>query len=353
MRTELSKLRLQCMEVFRAWGMSEDAAGSTSDRLAYADLHGVDSHGIALLPLYARLRSEGHIKFSAQARVLRETPATTLIDADQGLGQPAGTLAMTTSIAKARTLGIAAAAVRNSNHFGAGGAYTQLAVDAGLVGLAFSAAWDPAIVPTNGAEPRFGTNPLAVAAPAGNGDAFSFDIATSTIAIGKIRLAKLHGKKLAPGWALDENGQSETDPERAMRTPRLTPLGATAEMSSHKGYCLAAAVEVLATILPGAWYCATRKELHGHTPQLNVGHFFIVIDPNAFRAAGEFEADLQAMMGTLRATRPAVEGVPVVAPGDFEARAVKDRSANGIQIPPMLLEQLRTVVSEAGASWLL
>jgi LDH2 family malate/lactate/ureidoglycolate dehydrogenase len=353
MRFDVSKLRLQCREVLLAWGMREEDADAACDRLAYADLHGVDSHGIALLPLYSRLRSEGHINFGARARVLRETPGTTLIDADQGLGHPAGTLAIESCIEKARTLGIAAAAVRNSNHFGAGGAYTHLAVEAGMVGLAFSAAWEPAVVPTNGAEPRFGTNPLAIAAPGGEGNPFSFDIATSTIAIGKIRLAKLHGKPLLPGWALNEDGQTETDPDRAMRSPRLTPLGATAEMSSHKGYCLAAAVEVLATILPGAWYCATRRELHPGATALNVGHFFVVIDPKAFRAAGEFEADLQSMMGTLRATRPAAEGVPVIAPGDPEARAVKDRAAHGVEVPTTLLDQVRTIATQAGAAWVL
>ncbi len=353
MRFPVSKLRLQCQEVLKAWGMSEEDAASTSDRLAYADLHGVDSHGIALLPLYARLRSQGHIEFGAKARVLRETPGTTLIDAGQALGHPAGTLAMTMTIEKARRLGIAAAGVRNSNHFGAGGAYAHLAVQAGMIGLAFSAAWEPAVVPTHGAEPRFGTNPLAIAAPAGESAPFSFDIATSTIAIGKIRLAKLHGRPLAPGWALDENGQTETDPDRAMRAPRLTPLGATAELSSHKGYCLAAAVEVLATLLPGAWYCATRRDLHGGATALNVGHFFVAIDPQAFRAAGEFESDLRSMMDTLRSTRPAVDGVPVVAPGDPEARAVQDRTANGVELPPMLLEQVQAIVAESGAAWVL
>lgn len=353
MRTEASRLRLQCEEVLKAWGMKEEDRRSTSARLAYADLHGVDSHGIALLPLYARLRAQGKINFHADVRVIRGTPGTTLFDAEGGLGHPAGTQAMLASITKARVNGIAAAAVRNSNHFGAGGAYTRLAVEAEMVGLAFSAAWDPAIVPTNGAEPRFGTNPLAVAAPAGKGESFSFDIATSTVALGKIRLARLHGRSLAPGWALDENGQTQTDPEQALQTPRLTPLGATAELGSHKGYCLAAAVEVLSTILPGAWYCATRDALHGPAAAFNVGHFFIVIDPRAFRAAGEFEADLQAMMGNLRATRPAVEGVPVVAPGDPEAMAFKDRSVHGVEIPPMLLGQLRDIVNESGAAWVL
>ena len=347
MRVHATTVRLQCEEVLKAWGMRADYASATSDRLAYADLHGVDSHGIALLPLYARLKAEGRIDFGAEYRVLQSGIATVLIDAQGGLGHPAGTEAMRLAIEKAQTTGIAAAAVRRSNHFGAGGAYTE------LVGLAFSAAWDPAIVPTHGAEPRFGTNPLAVAAPTGDGTPFSFDIATSTVALGKIRLARLHGKTLAPGWALNDNGQTETNPEAALRTPRLTPLGATAELGSHKGYCLAAAVEVLSTVLPGAWYCATREARHGVTTEFNVGHFFIVIDPRAFRAAGEFEADLQDMMASLRETRPAVPGTPVLAPGDPEARAFAQRTAEGVDIPPMLVGQLRDIVQSAGAAWLL
>ncbi len=340
----------QCKEILSAWGMNAEHAQITSERLQYADLHGVDSHGIALLPLYARLRSEGRINFQPKLRFLREGAVTALLDADNALGQLGGTLAMLRAIESAKKSGVGATAVRNSNHFGAAGAYAMLGAEAGVVGMAFSAAWDPAIVPTYGAEPRFGTNPIAVAAPTGDGNPFCFDIATSTVAIGKLRLAQLHDRPLEPGWALDESGAVTTDPAIALASRRLTPLGGVPRLGSHKGYGLAATVEMLSTMLAGGWFCATRDPGEKH---FNVGHFFVAIDPAAFRALGEFENDLQVMLTTLRATPRADAGQPVLAPGDPEATAFADRSMNGIPVPNSLLVRLREIAAEVGAPWML
>jgi LDH2 family malate/lactate/ureidoglycolate dehydrogenase len=330
--------------------MRAEHAEVVAERLEYADLHGIDSHGIALLPLYARLRAEDRINFQPEVHVLRENAVTALIDADNGLGHIAGTKAMLLAIDKAHSAGLGAASVRNSNHFGAAGSYAMLGAEAGLIGMAFSAAWDPAIVPTHGAEPRFGTNPVAVAAPASDGHPFCLDIATSTVAIGKVRLAQLHGRPLEPGWALDELGAVTTDPSVALASRRLTPLGGIPRLGSHKGYGLAATVEVLSTLLSGAWFCSTRDPAEKY---FNVGHFFMAIDPAAFRAPGEFERDLQHMLDTLRATPPAEAGQPVLAPGDPEARAFADRSVNGIPMPESLLAQLREIAAAAGAPWFL
>jgi len=342
--------KAQSREVLRAWGLVDEHARTIAERLEYADLHGVDSHGIALLPLYARLRAEGRINVRPELRVLRDGPVVALVDADNGFGHPAGTKAMLLAVDKARAGGIAAVGVRNSNHFGAAGAYAVLAAESGLVGLAFSAAWEGAIVPTHGAEPRFGTNPIAVAAPAGNGPPFCFDIATSTVAIGKLRLAQPHGTPLEPGWALDASGAVTTDPAVALASRKLTPLGGTPRLSSHKGYGLAATVELLSTMLTGAAFCSTRDSAQKH---FNVGHFFMAIDPAAFRAPGEFEDDLHGMLESLRGTPPVDATQPVLAPGDPEARAFADRSVNGIPVPDSLLLQLRAIVSAAGAAWLL
>jgi len=246
--------------------------------------------------------------------------------------------------------GLAAVAVRNSNHFGAAGAYAVLAAEAGLVGVCVSAAWDPAIVPTHGAEPRFGTNPIAFAAPAGEAPPFCFDVATSTVAIGKLRLAELNGRPLATGWALDSTGSVTTDPKAALATRLLTPLGGTPQLSSHKGYGLAAVVEILSTMLSGASYSVTRDRTSN---ALDVGHFFMAIDPNAFRPDGGFETGVAGMMRVLRETRPAKEGEPVLAPGDPEARAFAERSMNGIPLPESLLKQVRRIAASAKAPWLL
>ena len=340
----------QCQAILSAWGMNAEHAQITAERLQYADLHGVDSHGIALLPLYARLRSEGRINFQPKLRVLRESAVTALLDADNGLGQLGGTMAMLRAIENAKTSGVGATAVRNSNHFGAAGAYAMLGAEAGLVGMAFSAAWDPAIVPTFGTEPRFGTNPIAVAAPAGDGSPFCFDIATSTVAIGKLRLAQLHDRPLQPGWALDEFGAVTTEPAIALVSRRLTPLGGVPHLGSHKGYGLAATVELLSTMLSGGWYCATRDPAEKH---FNVGHFFLAIDPEAYRALGEFENDLQEMLATLRTTPPVDAGQPVLAPGDPEAKAFADRSISGIPLPDSLLLRLREIAAEVSAPWIL
>jgi LDH2 family malate/lactate/ureidoglycolate dehydrogenase len=353
MRIPSSHLKRQCEAILNAWGMTEEHARITSERLQYADLHGVDSHGMALLPLYERLRAEGRLNFAAQVRVVRSNAVTALIDADGGLGHPAGTSAMLLAIEKAKQGGVGAIAVRRSNHFGAAGAYAVLAAEAGLVGLAFSSAWEPAIVPTYGTQSRFGTNPLAIAARGSDGTQFCFDIATSTVAIGKLRLAELHDRPIEAGWALDDHGQITTDARIALDSRRLTPLGGTPVLSSHKGYGLAATVELLSTMLSGAWYCATRDERHPGETQFNIGHFFIAIDPKAFRLPGEFEADLTDMLQALRATPPAEAGQPVLAPGDREAHAYTERSVHGVELPANLLDQVRRIAQSCGAQWIL
>lgn len=353
MRVAPPSLRAQCQEILKAWGLSEEHALITAERLEYADLRGIDSHGVALLPLYDRLRREGRINFQPDPRVVRTTGVTVLVDGDNGLGHFGSTQAMRLAIDKAATAGMGAAAVRNSNHFGAAGAYAVLAAEAGMIGMAFSAAWDPAIVPTFGADPLFGTNPIAVAAPAGEGELFCFDVATSTVALGKLRLAELHDQPLEPGWALDHSGAVTTDPKAALSARRLTPLGGTPRLSSHKGYGLAAVVEILSTMLSGAWYCATREARHPGEDRFNVGHFFLAIDPGAFRARGDFEADLQDMARAVRRTRPADQSRPVMLPGDPETQALAERTVHGVPLPQTLVTQLRAIAEAARAPWLL
>src|SRR5207249_10917826 len=135
------------------------------------------------------------------------------------------------------------------NHFGAAGVYALLAAERGFIGLATTSVWRPGVVPTFGAAPMFGTNPVAFAAPARHNPPFCLDMATSTVAIGKIKLAALHQKPIRTGWATDDRDRSFTDPDEAMKHVSLTPLGGVTEMSRHKGYGLAAIVELLSTIL--------------------------------------------------------------------------------------------------------
>lgn len=353
MNVPRAALGRQLEAIFVAWGMSGEHAAITAERLTDADIRGIDSHGVALLPLYAEIRAQGQINFRPAIRVVRENAVTALVDADHALGHVPATIAMETAIAKARVAGLAAVAVRGSNHYGAAGVYALLAARAGLIGLSTTSVWTPAIVPTFGADPMFGTNPIGFAAPAAVNPPFYLDMATSTVAVGKLKLAQLHGKPLHPGWAMDRDGRATLDADAALADVRLTPLGGARDTSGHKGYGLAAMVEVLCTMLSGSAYAPTRERRHPEARFLNIGHFMLAIDPGAFRDAGEFAADLDDMIGALRATRPAAAHQAVLVPGDPETVAMAERSVHGIPVPDALLAAVRDVAADCGAPWLL
>jgi LDH2 family malate/lactate/ureidoglycolate dehydrogenase len=346
-------LQRQLEAIFTVWGMSAEHAAITALRLTDADIRGIDSHGVTLVPLYAQLRSEGQINFKPNIRVLRESPVTALVDADHMLGHVPATFAMELAIDKAKKTGLAAVAVKNSNHYGAAGVYGVLAAEQGLIGMSFTSVWHGVIVPTFGAEPMFGTNPIAFVAPGKKHRTFFLDMATSTVAVGKLKLAHIHGRPLHEGWAMDQDGYVTTNPEVGLEAMRLSPLGGTRAMSSHKGYGLAAMVEILCSMMPGAFYAPTRGKRHPDAKHWNIGHFFLAIDPKAFRGEGEFEDDLDDMIDALHAVKPVDPKQPVLVAGDPEEKAMAERTRNGIPVPKNLLAQVHEVAKECGAPWLL
>src|SRR5271156_5227852 len=193
----------QIKAILGAWGMEEPALSITARVLLWADLRGIDSHGISMIASsYRRMRDAGVLNFPP------------------------------------------AVAVRNPTHYGAAGYYAVMAAEAGLIGISMPGVHVAATVPTFGAEPRFGTNPIAFAAPAGRNPPFVLDMATSTVAIGQLVLAARAGKQLPAGRAPHDQGRELTDPQRARELRRLTPLGGTRDLGSHKGYGLAMMVDI-------------------------------------------------------------------------------------------------------------
>src|SRR5437588_4512915 len=158
-------------------------------------------------------------------------------------------------------------------------------------------------------------------------------MATSTVSLGKIKLAAMEEKPIRPGWAVDDKGNPLTDPQQALKHGCMTPLGSTPEMSSHKGYGLAAMVEILSTFLPGAFFATTRARRQPEAPRYNVGHFFLAMDPRAFRGEGEFESDLDDLIETLHAAKRVDQNQPVLVPGDPERSCHAERSRKGIPVP--------------------
>lgn len=353
MRFPAEQLARQAAAIFCAWGLDDDSIAATVEVMLYADLRGIESHGVSTMTLYDEYRRSQKLTLRPQVRVVRETPVTALVDGDGGLGHLPSQRAMRLAMDKAAKCGVGVVSVRNSNHFGAAGAYATMAPERGLIGFVTSATWRPGIVPTFGAEAMLGTNPIALAAPGKNGPPFCLDLATSTVAFNKVKMAAWHGKELRPGWAIDAQGQPLTDAAAAVKNIRLTPLGGLPEMSSHKGYGLATMVEILSTTLSGSFFAATRPKDHPDAPRYNVGHFFLALDPKAFTEEGEFEAGLDDMMGALRATRRADESQPVLVAGDPEREQLAARTRDGIPLSDELCKTLRGLGESVGAPWLL
>ena len=337
-------LATQVGAILRAWGMSEEHASITTDHLLYADLRGIDSHGCSMLLHYHRGLADSSLTMTPAIEVVRESETTALADGGGGLGHVPADMAMRLAIAKCRSAGVGAVAVRNSGHFGAAGVYAALAAEAGFIGLATTSTQTPALVPTFGTEAMLGTNPIAFAAPAARNRPFLLDMATSTASLGKLTLAQRRGRSIPAGWAVDPEGKPVTSGRLAARHRRLTPLGSSPDLGSHKGYGLAAMVEILASLMPGS-----RPGRGAARP----GHFFLALDPRRFRSEGELEADLDALVDSLHASKPIDPGRPVLVPGDPEEAAYAERSRSGIPLSRSVVEDLRVVARAAGVPFLL
>jgi LDH2 family malate/lactate/ureidoglycolate dehydrogenase len=353
-RFTVAAVHRQIAEILRSWGFDEDAVAVTAEAMTHTDLSGIDSHGISMFISYERLHRSGHLNSRARPTVLRETPVTALVDAQHGLGHPAAATAMRIATEKAARTGVGAVSVVNSRHFGAAGYYAAMAAEAGMLGLVTTSARTTAVVPTGGAEPRLSTNPLAFAAPGRRHEPFLLDMATSTVAINKIKVYDLEGNSIPPGWFVDPAGRPVTDANAALRAAweglggGLTPLGGGTTGGGHKGYGLSVMVEILSSALSGATPSATREE---GGPD-DVGHFCLALDPGAFRPADDVLDSVDRIIDGLHATRPA-DGGEVLVAGEPERRARAERAEHGIPLPTGLLARLREICDRTGARYLL
>jgi LDH2 family malate/lactate/ureidoglycolate dehydrogenase len=352
-------LHRQLVSLLGAWGMSALHAETTADVMVETDLRGVDSHGISMLPTYDREFRAGRLNMKPAFRTIRESPATALIDADASLGHPISVHAMNLAVDKCLAAGVAVVTVRNSHHFGAAGCYAKIAAERGVIGLVTSATRGVTMVPTFAAEPVMGTNPLAFAAPARRNEPFQLDMATTTVAAGKVKVHKLNHRPVPAGWVVDGDGRPVTDAEHAFgyvfERPDggISPLGGTRELGSHKGYGLAVLVHILAGTLSGSSFSPLRNRTQRPSDPHDIGHFFLAIDPRAFRGEGEFEEDLDQVIEVLHGARRADPAQPVLVAGDPEMATRRQRLESGVPIPDDLMAQLREVADHARVPFLL
>ncbi len=343
----------QIAAILTAWSMPAEHAQRTAEVMAWADLHGIDSHGMSMLTVYDQRRRDGRLRMDAAPRLERDTPVSALVDADGGLGHVPSRLAMETAIGKAQAIGVGVVVVRNSAHFGACGYYASMAAQAGLIGMVSTSASGIQVAPTGGAQARLGTDPWAFAAPGRPGEPFLLDMATTTVAAGRIRNKANEGLQCPPGWVLTKDGQPSTDPlEASEKGGTMTPLGGSPEGSSYKGYGLSAMVNILGACLSGSTLITSpmhMKQPHGQ----DIGHFFLALRPSLFRDEADFRADVVGFCDALRATPPIDPTRPVQVAGDPERANAARRRREGVPVGPKLLAKIRGIADASGAAWLM
>jgi LDH2 family malate/lactate/ureidoglycolate dehydrogenase len=359
MRATADSVRAQILAILDAWGMPEDLAAETAEVMLDTDLAGVDSHGIGMLASYEGMRRAGQVKLDSRPRIERDGGAVALVDGGAGLGHPAAAFAMRLAIRRAKQHGVGAVAVRNSHHFGAAGWYVKLAAREGCVGLVTSGTRTMAMVPTHGAMPVLGTNPIAFAAPAQRHPPVVLDMATTTTAANKVRSRAMRNKPIPAGWVVDGEGRPVTEGAAAVAQVferaegGLSPVGGTPDMASHKGYGLALMAHILGATLSGASFSPIRVKTQRPEDPDDIGHFMLALNPAAFRPEGDFEQDLDQAVDVLRATPAADPAQPVLVPGDPERSEHAARLAGGIPIPAALEAQIRAISERAGVPFLL
>ena len=261
-------------DVLRVCGVTEESRKVILDSMNYADRRGLVSHGVGRLPLYVKKIKAGHFNPKDEVETIIDFEAIATLDAHNGFGQVSAKKAVDMGISKAKKSGIAAVAVRNSNNFGTAGFFGRMIAEQQMAGLIFTNA-APAMAPAGGVKPILGTNPICFSFPAGKGEPIVFDMSTSVVARGKIRLAKKNGEKIPLTWATDKNGIPTDDPEVALNG-LLQPVGGV------KGYGLSLFVDLLAGMLSGACYGGKVFPLSDMDRASGNGHLFIIVDVARF-----------------------------------------------------------------------
>lgn len=329
---ELFNFVVRCAE--RA-GAKKPHAESLAELLVAADTRGHFSHGLNRLEMYVRDLQTETTSSENEPKVMKETAGTALVDGCNVLGPVVGKFCIDLAIKKAKQTGVGWVCATGSNHFGIAGWYSIRAANEGLLGMAFTNT-SPLMVPTRAQKPALGTNPISVAAPANN-DSFVLDMATTTVALGKIEINKRKDMKIPEGWGVDGEGQVTKNPDAVLSDGGLLPLGGTEENGGYKGYGLALMVEVFCGILAGANYGPNIRSWKSTATAANLGQCFVALDPSAF--APGFTDRMSDIMTTLRNMTPVQGQSSVMIPGDPERKHEEKCAAlGGIPYHPNQIE---------------
>jgi len=330
-------------KIFEGLNVPPEEATWVAELLVRANLAGHDSQGIIRIPQYAQAIKSGQVQPGAPLEIIRESPATALLNGNGGLGQVVARRAMELAIRKAKATTVSAVGVSNLSHVGRLADYTRMAAEQDLLGIMMvnGGSASASVAPFGGLAGRLGTNPISIAFPTGGAVPFLLDMATSVVAEGKVRVKRNRGEQAPEGWLLDNQGRPTTDPQAFYQEPRgaILPLGGRA---GHKGFGLALVVEILSGILARAGYA--RED----TDRFSTGTFIAVIDISAFVDPAEFRTETDALLHYLKSS-PTAPGVgAILYPGEPEVGEQQTREREGIPVEAETWQQLQLLAQELG-----
>ncbi|KAK5642467.1 hypothetical protein RI129_008634 [Pyrocoelia pectoralis] len=310
------------VECLQAVGTPQKHAEAQADLLIEADYRGHFSHGMNRLQMYINDITSKTCDAKAVPKILQETPATAWVDGQNGLGAVVGNFCMDLAIKKAQTVGVGWVCAKESNHYGIAGMYAMQAMRQGLLGMSFTNS-SPFMCPTRCKKAALGTNPLSLATPSKNDDNFVLDMATTSVAVGKIEIQRRKEKDapIPEGWAQDHEGKITTDANVAYDAGLLMPLGGSEVHSGYKGFGLGMLVEIFCGILAGSNYGTNIRKWGNSIDKANLGQCFIAVDPKCF--APGFEDRMSDLMDTIRNCEPVDPSKPVLIAGDPERNHMK------------------------------
>jgi LDH2 family malate/lactate/ureidoglycolate dehydrogenase len=312
-----------CRRMLVGAGVREDHAELTATMLVAANLRGIDSHGVQLLGFYVDQLLGGDMEARAEGGVISENGATMIYDCGGGLGQVTSAIATDHAVRLARAHGLGAVTTREGNHFGGAFWWARRMAREGMIGMVMCNA-SPLVPPWQGREPKFGTNPICMALP--GEESWLLDMATTTVAAGKIFKASINGEESIPaGWAMDRMGVPTTDTRTAM-SGLLMPLG------GYKGYGLAMMVELLTGVLSGGAFSTQVASMRFRGKRPRLSHFFLAIDIGRFMPVEEFSRRADELMREMRDTPPAQGYDEVMIAGEPERRMEAERRESGIPV---------------------
>jgi len=350
---DTEKARNFCSALFRSYGFSAAESSTICDVLLRADLYGIESHGLQRLIRYHNEITSGLVDVKAKTQIVHETAVSAVIDANRTMGQLAAAAAMKTAIEKARNCGCGMVTVRNSNHFGIAGYYTEMAAAKDLIGVCMTNT-EAICVPTFGSQAVTGTNPIALAMPA-DPLAFSYDASTTVVPRGKLEVYRKNGQPLPGQWALDKDGNPCTDASViidniiAKSGGGIAPLGGIGELNGgHKGYGLGVIVDLFSAVISGG---LTSNHVNRTSGLIGICHFFMAIDYGIFGDKTSIKAGMSKFLQELRDSKKAEGHSRIYTHGEKEKESMEKRAGGQIPVNEKTFREMKDIAAERGVAF--